>query len=149
MPTAPEGASATVFRLRHRNASARDVFVATVNAALPARDADERHRDGAALVVVLPGSTGGTPRTPFWAAEEFWLMIDIGLLVVGWIAGLVTLIVHIDIFGAILYFFGTKPLITGFSCTACPPRRCTTAPSCAAGVSPRSRPTSAIVQAPL
>jgi hypothetical protein len=108
--TAPEQTSATVFRLRHRNASARDVFVATVNAALPARDADARRRDGAELVVVLPGEP---PRAPFWAAGEFWLMAGAGLVVAGWIAGLVTLIVHVDIFGAILYFFGTKPLIFG------------------------------------
>jgi hypothetical protein len=60
--------------------------------------------------VVLPGKA---PGTPFWATGEFWLMAGIGLVVAGWIAGLVTLIAHVDIFGAILYFFGTKPLIFG------------------------------------
>jgi hypothetical protein len=108
--TAPEGATATVFRLRHRNAAARDVLATTVNAALAARDADAPRRDGAELVVVLPGEP---PRTPLWATGEFWLMAGAGLVVAGWIAGLVTLIAHADIIGAILYFFGTKPLIFG------------------------------------
>lgn len=110
--TAPEGARPTVYRVAHRGASARDVFVATVNAALPAREAEESHRDGAELVEVLPGTT----TRPAWYKSLLAggvLTVVIGVPIVGWIAGLVTLIMHADIIGAILWFFGTKPLIIG------------------------------------
>ncbi|MGI5376581.1 hypothetical protein ACQEV2_20500 [Streptomyces sp. CA-251387] len=109
--TAPEGTRPTVYRVAHRGASARDVFVATVTAALPARDAEERRRDGAEQVVVLPGTV-----TPPWhrkVFEDLTLALVLGVPIVGWIAGLVTLIMHADIIGAILWFFGTKPLIIG------------------------------------
>ncbi|MEU1256661.1 hypothetical protein ABZ445_25570 [Streptomyces chartreusis] len=109
--TAPEGAGATVYRVAHRAASARDAFVRTVNAALPARDAEEDRRDGATLVEVLPG----TVRTAWYrkALGDAALVLAIGVPVVGWIAGLVTLLAHGDLIGAILWFFGTKPLIIG------------------------------------
>ncbi|MFG1670864.1 hypothetical protein [Streptomyces sp. Y7] len=109
--TAPEGAGATVYRVAHRVASARDAFVTTVNAALPARDAGEDRRNGAELVETLPG----TVRTAWYrkALGDVALVLAIGVPVVGWIAGLVTLIAHGDLIGAILWFFGTKPLIIG------------------------------------
>ncbi|MFD3835152.1 hypothetical protein ACFWWC_02690 [Streptomyces sp. NPDC058642] len=105
--TAPAGAPPTVYRLAHRRAAEVAVFVSAVNAGVPApRDPV----DGAALVVVEPG---GAPRTPFWASPEFWLWTVIGLVGAGWVAGLTTLITHSDVIGAILWVFGTKPLLAG------------------------------------
>jgi hypothetical protein len=106
--TAPEGTHPTVYRLAHRKAADVTVFVSTVNAGLPERE----RRDGAELVVMEPGVPS---RTPFWAAPEFWLWTVIGLVGAGWVAGLTTLIMHADVIGAILWFFGTKPLAIGLT----------------------------------
>ncbi|MEY9992554.1 hypothetical protein ABIE67_004586 [Streptomyces sp. V4I8] len=110
--TAPEGTPPTVYRVAHRGTSERDVFVTTVKASLPVRGTEEPRPDGAELVVVEPGTTA----RPAWHKRAFGdvsLVLVLGLPIVGWIAGLVTLIAHSDLIGAILWFFGTKPLIIG------------------------------------
>ncbi|MFJ6850145.1 hypothetical protein ACIQM3_06295 [Streptomyces sp. NPDC091271] len=107
--TAPAGASGTVFRVGCRNRASATAFVDAANGALPVRDADAPREDGAAQVVVLPPLAGKDRRT----ARDRLLIAAALSPVALYVAGLVVLIAHGDIFGVVFWLLGLKPLAFG------------------------------------
>ncbi|MDX3078185.1 hypothetical protein ACIP98_33730 [Streptomyces sp. NPDC088354] len=105
---------ATVYSVRHHNSRAVTVFAAAVNAALPPRDADEPRQDGEALVEVT--STRARPADDAKPAGESSpgdAAVGVAglLLALGWLAGLVWLLV--DGQGALRWGLGILPALFG------------------------------------
>ncbi|MEV8227603.1 hypothetical protein AB0P41_16380 [Streptomyces sp. NPDC079167] len=107
--TAPAGASGTVYRVGCRNRASATAFVDAAQRALPVRDAGAAREDGAAQVVVLPRLADKDRRT----ARDRLLIAAALLPVALYVAGLVVLIAHGDIFGVVFWLLGLKPLAFG------------------------------------
>ncbi|MER6346929.1 hypothetical protein ACWC10_15495 [Streptomyces sp. NPDC001595] len=109
MLTAADGAPPTVYEVTDRKTAAVAAFAQAIQRAIPVRDPDER-RDGARLVTeeALP------PRGRFRPDPGASLVLVAVVAVAGlYLTGLVTLIWHGDILGALLFVLGVKPLLAG------------------------------------
>ncbi|MFD3457054.1 hypothetical protein ACFWVC_33370 [Streptomyces sp. NPDC058691] len=113
------GGPATVHSVTHHNSRAVTAFTAAVNAALPARDADEPRQDGEALVEVT--STRSRPVKDAKPAEEASTADAVGgfaalVLILGWLAGLIWRLVDGE--GALRWGLAILPAFIGFGALA-------------------------------
>ncbi|WP_329559545.1 hypothetical protein OG711_15980 [Streptomyces uncialis] len=112
--TAPDGTEATRYRIAGPNVASVTAFARAVNAALPERAPGARLGDGADLVEVLDAPAAA--RIPARQGVEPLLVLIVvacAVPVIGYLAGLVQLIVVGRWFGLVLYVLGVKPLVFG------------------------------------
>ncbi|MEU0688559.1 hypothetical protein [Streptomyces uncialis] len=112
--TAPDGTEATTYRVAGPNVASVTAFARAVNAALPERPPGAEPADGADLVEILDAPVAA--RTPARQGVDplfALIVVACAVPVVGYVAGLVQLIVVERWFGLVLYVLGVKPLLFG------------------------------------